>query len=123
MTGSLTVENRLSDAFGYPGGVDSLIFMAEKARGTGLLFVTGKDPVITGKHAQMTGSLSRQLTGKFHLQSLWEDNTNKYSDTTIANLKYYGVSYPPPSCHSGIVPTGTLACPIGVQNVQLSGAQ
>ena len=34
------------------------------------LFVTGKDPVMMGKHAQMTG-FSRLVTGKFHVQSLW----------------------------------------------------
>ena len=33
-------------------------------RGTGHLFVTGKDPVLTGKYTQMTG-FSRHLTGKF----------------------------------------------------------
>ena len=39
-------------------------------RGTGHLFVTGKDPAMTGKHAQMTG-FSRHLTGKILAQSLW----------------------------------------------------
>ena len=39
-------------------------------RGTGHLFVTGKDPVMTGKYAQMTG-FSRLLTGKILVQSLW----------------------------------------------------
>ena len=34
------------------------------------MFVTGKDPVLTGKHAQMTG-FSRHLTGKIQVQSLW----------------------------------------------------
>ena len=38
-------------------------------RGTGHLFVTGKDPVMTGKHAQIM-CFSRHLTGEIHLQSL-----------------------------------------------------
>ena len=42
-----------------------------KPRGTGHLFVTGKDPVMTGKYAQMTG-FSRHLTGKIRVESFWE---------------------------------------------------
>ena len=38
-------------------------------RGTGHLFVTGKDPVLTGKHAQIMG-FSRLLTGKIHSRRL-----------------------------------------------------
>ena len=37
-------------------------------RGTGHLFVTGKYPVLTGKHTQMTG-FSRHLTDKIQVQS------------------------------------------------------
>ena len=32
------------------------------------MFVTAKNPGLTGKHAQMTG-FSRHVTGKFHVQS------------------------------------------------------
>ena len=42
-------------------------------RGAGhlsVLFVTGKNPVLTGKHGQMRG-FSRHVTGKFEVQSLW----------------------------------------------------
>ena len=44
--------------------------LLSQPRGTGHLFVTGKNPVLTEKYAQMTG-FSRHLTGKFHVQSLW----------------------------------------------------
>ena len=51
-------------------GLELQMEMGHVPRGTGHLFVTGKNPVLTGKHAQMTG-FSRHLTGKFHVQSLW----------------------------------------------------
>ena len=47
--------------------------------------MTGKNPVLTGKHAQMTG-FSRHLTGKFHVQSLWVNNiTNGFLDDEDAS--------------------------------------
>ena len=40
------------------------------------MFVTGKNPVMAGKHAQMKG-FSRHLTGKFQVQSLWAEITKR----------------------------------------------
>ena len=66
----------------HPRAIESASAQQDDAsvpRGTGIecivreehhLFVTGKNPVLTGKHAQMTG-FSRHLTGKFQVQSLW----------------------------------------------------
>ena len=54
------------EVFDIPG-----LDRAKEPRGTGHLFVTGKNPVLTGKHAQMTG-FSRHLTGRILVQSLWE---------------------------------------------------
>ena len=61
---------------GHDGGIRNtvikIVFLPVwYPRGPGHLFVTGKDPVLTGKYAQMTGFL-RHLTGKFQVQSLWE---------------------------------------------------
>ena len=69
--------NYYPPVFGQQGGVvnnhvrgGTVIGGLNIPRGTGHLFVTGKNPVLTGKHAQMTG-FSRHLTGKFQVQSLW----------------------------------------------------
>ena len=53
-------------------------------RGTGHLFVTGKNPVLTGKHAQMTG-FSRHLTGKIQVQSLWVVCDNRKRPVYLIN--------------------------------------
>ena len=54
--------------------VPHIFIFTRVPRGTGRLFVTGKDPIVTGKHAQITG-FSRLVTGKFHVQSLWSLGT------------------------------------------------
>ena len=45
-------------------GQGVILTESTQRRGIGHLFVTGKNPVLTGKHAKMTG-FSRHLTGKF----------------------------------------------------------
>ena len=79
LTGNFQVQS-LWEQYGqqYDGGDDGWQRSYEP-RGTGHLFVAGKNPVLTGKHAQMTG-FARHLTGKILVQSLWERERSFYDD-------------------------------------------
>ena len=49
--------------------------------------------MMTGKHAQMTGSSRRHLTGKIHLQSLWVGGENQ-SAGGLLDVNWEGFSTP-----------------------------
>ena len=68
------------------------------------LFVTGKYPVMTGKHAQITG-FSRHLAGKIHLQS--NDGKNPSFAAMLIPVKNMGFfPSPPTNVQSLWVPRG-----------------